>query len=219
MKPGRHRGDWSQRVPGGWPASVSLGNCETCRPAATIRDAPLTTWAAPPGCGSDRPRVSPAGDAGPPPCPNAVCSGPAPAGSGCAPANRGCVVPGLPRPLAESAPSSRIQTCCRACCNSTLTEKLGFATFVWNSSHKRNALQLFSGTRYVVRCNWGCWNRSSFNVTPVHSAAPTAMTDFQRCAKAGRPSSAWMRDSKSPIHFRILALGPNNFPGRNTGYA
>ena len=128
--------------------------------------------------------------AGRPPCPSAACSSPAPAGSCSAPANRAGVAPNPSASLAESAPSSRIQTCCRACCNSTLTEKFGLGCFFWNSSHKSNALQLFSGRRYAVRCNFGCWKRSNFNVTPVHSAAPTAMTDLNCCASGGWPSSA-----------------------------
>ena len=66
-------------------------------------------------------------------------------------------------------------------------------------------------------CSLGCWNRSSFNVTPVHSAAPTASTDLHRSRERGRPSSAWMRRSKSPIQRRTAAFGPSNRPARNTG--
>ena len=88
-------------------------------------------------------QVSRATDAGRPPCPNAVSSGPAPAGSCCAPVNRGCAGPILPRPLVESAPSSRIQTCCFACCNSTWTEKFGTGDFAWNSSHSSKRAPAF----------------------------------------------------------------------------
>ena len=102
----------------------------------------------------------------------------------------GCVGPafGIRR---DSAPSSRIHTCFRACCNSTRIERFGIETLRGISSQSSNALHRLLGIRYPVRINLGCWNRSSFNVSPVHSAArpPSALN---RSAGAGSPNAAWM---------------------------
>ena len=210
----------TEHLPVCWQGSLEASNGETCWPAGAVRDAPPTIWAAPPGCANDRPPAFSA--SGRRFSTLSQCSLFKSSTSRfllrASESRRRW--PRLSASVAESAPSSRIQTCFLACCNSTWTEKFGHGdalSGILPTAQTRSS-SFPAGDRSSAAISDAGKGRASRS-TPVHSAAPTARTDLNCCASAGWPSSAWMRRSRSPIHFRTAAFGPSNLPARNTGYA
>ena len=147
-------------------------------------------------------------------------AGPARGGSCSAPGNRGCAGPDPPRRRRRARLRAAATPASLACCSSTWMERFGIAALRWSSSQRSNAAPALG--RQPIGASASTWDAGTGPASA--SARSTARrrrpsTDLNRSTSVGRPSSAWMRRSRSPIQRRTAALGPSSRPARNTGYA